>query len=246
MTPEQWRQHFATLAANGDQIEAAAYFNSGTKCTNEQIDLMAEDIRRKLLLSGDERLLDVGCAGGLMLDRLAPAVREVVGVDICEESLALARQRGHKVMVADASNRLPFEDGEFDRVLCHAVVMCMSHQDTERAIAEMLRVTKPGGMVMLSDVADATSREGYWNYTGGSPLPKLWGLRLMARRLADRLGVRLHREVPLTDQTFFFPRWFWDVVHGVEPKAKVELLRDRDPPSGRGTDPFRYEIRIRK
>ena len=107
--------------------------------------------------------LDVGCGTGvfteLLVDTCAPAT--VAAVDPSVEQVDLARSKpvAGRVdfRVADAE-RLPFKDGAFDVVASALVINFIP--DRPRAIAEMRRVARPGGMVA-----------GYvWDFTaGGSP-----------------------------------------------------------------------------
>ena len=112
------------------------------------------------------RLLDVGCGPGSitrgLAERLAPG--EVVGVDLSRETLASAR--------ADAAARgltnlryeeasvyaLPFPDASFDVAYAHQVSQHL--REPAAALAEMLRVVRPGGLVGVRDVDWATAV--YW------------------------------------------------------------------------------------
>jgi SAM-dependent methyltransferase len=100
------------------------------------------------------RLLDAGCGTGEIASRLARRypTAEVLGVDVLEGSLALARARH-----ADLAPRLRFEarsvyglglpDGHFDLVACRHVIQSIPHP--ERVLAELVRVTRPGGRIHL-------------------------------------------------------------------------------------------------
>jgi SAM-dependent methyltransferase len=102
------------------------------------------------------RLLDVGCGTGVDVFALSDRVGDsgyVAGIDSSPELIEEARRRtpqGAKVgfEVADAAE-LPFGSGEFDAVRSERVIMHVA--DPAKAIAEMLRVTKPGGRVVVSD-----------------------------------------------------------------------------------------------
>ncbi len=95
-----------------------------------------------------QRVLDVGCGPGALtaelVTRLGP---EGVGaVDPSEPFVAAARARHPGVDVSQASaEELPFADGSFDAALAQLVVHFM--KDPVAGLAEMARVTRPGGVV---------------------------------------------------------------------------------------------------
>jgi ubiquinone/menaquinone biosynthesis C-methylase UbiE len=102
-------------------------------------------------LRGDEWALDSGCGLGALALALAPLVGEVVGVDSDEERIEAARTLAPanvSFVVGDAA-ALPFGRASFDlagsrRVLHHA-------RRPELVVAELARVTRPGGRILLTD-----------------------------------------------------------------------------------------------
>src|SRR2546423_9892356 len=118
---------------------------------DDRADELAERVRTFLGASGDERALDVGCGAGALALALAPLVREVVGVDRVPELLELARERAPRnatFVEADATH-LPYSNGEFDL----AGTLRTLHHVTrpELVLAELARVTRPGGRVLVID-----------------------------------------------------------------------------------------------
>ncbi len=100
---------------------------------------------------GNEHALDVGCGTGALAYALAPHVGDVVGVDGSEEYVAAAREHappGCTFMVGDAT-ALPFAYGEFDLVGCLRVIHHVRRP--ELVVAEIARVTRPGGRILLAD-----------------------------------------------------------------------------------------------
>lgn len=99
-------------------------------------------------------ILDLGCGTGEITSRLARlfTTARLTGVDLIEPHLALARARyadlGTRVRFrqADAFD-LPFERASFDLVVCRHVLQAVPHP--ERVLAEMVRVTRPGGRLHL-------------------------------------------------------------------------------------------------
>jgi ubiquinone/menaquinone biosynthesis C-methylase UbiE len=115
-------------------------------------------IRRMKAVAGDRpvRILDVGCGTGVFAERVRremPAAR-VWGVDLVAEMLQKGtprwqRQRDSVQPVQGDSERLPFAHGSFDFVTCANSFHHYPRQD--RAVAEMHRVLKPGGRLMIID-----------------------------------------------------------------------------------------------
>ncbi len=91
------------------------------------------------------RVLEVGCGTGLILARLAAVAAEARGLDLSPGMLEKARARGLDVVTGSAT-AIPFDDDTFDltasfKVLAHV-------PDVGRALAEMARVTRPGGHII--------------------------------------------------------------------------------------------------
>jgi ubiquinone/menaquinone biosynthesis C-methylase UbiE len=122
-------------------------------------DLEVELVRRH----GEGRdVLEVGCGTGLLLERFASFARRAEGVDLSPGMLERARARGLAVREASAT-ALPHDDASFD-VACSFKVLAHV-PDIERALAEMARVTRPGGVVLAE----------FYNP---------WSLRALAKRFA--------------------------------------------------------------
>src|SRR5262249_14256343 len=109
-----------------------------------------------LLLVGGDHVLDVGCGTGEDARAIASGTPDVsvTGVDASEDKIREARARTLGLprpvdfRVADAY-ALPFDDGTFDA--CRADRVFHHLVDPEKALAEMVRVTRPGGRVVVSD-----------------------------------------------------------------------------------------------
>ena len=93
----------------------------------------------------DRAVLEVGCGTGLILRRLADVAHRATGIDLSEGMLEVARARGLDVHQGDACE-LPFEDSSFD-VTCSFKVLAHV-PDRARALSEMARVTRPGGVII--------------------------------------------------------------------------------------------------
>lgn len=97
-------------------------------------------------LARGRRILEVGCGTGLILRETAQIAEQAVGLDLSHGMLAHAAQRGLEVVEASADG-IPFADQTFDLVYSFKV---LAHVPPLReALAEMARVTRPGGHLVL-------------------------------------------------------------------------------------------------
>ena len=117
-------------------------------------------------VASGQRVLDVGCGPGALTSELVARLgaANVSAADPSEQFVAAARERhpGVDIQVAPAEE-LPFADGEFDAALAQLVVHFMA--DPVGGLAEMARVTRPGGLVAAC----------VWDHAGGqTPLAAFW------------------------------------------------------------------------
>jgi SAM-dependent methyltransferase len=118
-----------------------------------------ERIRRLVAaanLVGSERVLDIATGPGYIAEAFAGSSREVVGVDLTDAMLAIAKERTRARGVANVSFRaadaqnLPFENGSFDVVVCR---LALHHLlKPLQVLREMVRVCRTGGTVLVEDI----------------------------------------------------------------------------------------------
>jgi len=123
------------------------------------------DVSAKLRLGENDDLLDLGCGTGLISINLSKKVNSITGMDFGRGVLLRARRnfsfasRRIELTQGDVTN-LPFKPETFDKVLCYSVVMCFrDYEDFKEALVEMLRVCKPGGLVLVGDIPEKKKKE---------------------------------------------------------------------------------------
>ena len=104
-------------------------------------------------IEGARHILDVGCGAGVTAVALAQAGYEVSGLDIAPRMIGLAQQWAqHEGVRCDfnvaSARHLPYVDGQFDVVF--ALGLLSNLQDDRTALAEMRRVLRPGGTLLVT------------------------------------------------------------------------------------------------
>ncbi|MBN2719125.1 MAG: class I SAM-dependent methyltransferase [Deltaproteobacteria bacterium] len=122
---------------------AGWYENERGKGYHALIDRLELDIIRPLISGRD--VLEVGCGTGLIMKEIQHQVKSIKGIDISEQMLEKARERGLDVCQGMAEN-LPWPDNSFDVVYSFKVLAHVAH--IREALAEMNRVLRPGGFMV--------------------------------------------------------------------------------------------------
>ena len=106
------------------------------------------DLVSGLHLPLDAAILEIGCSGGPLLQRLrAAGYTDLTGIDVSEPAIELARVRGvPNVSVMDGAN-LAFADARFDLIIASDVLEHI--EEEEKALREWTRVLKPGGRLLV-------------------------------------------------------------------------------------------------
>lgn len=136
------------------------------------IDTVQNDANRKFVLDepmlaecgevSGKMVLDVGCGEGRFCRMLADRGAIVTGIDPTQDLIEAAKGRHGNIdfRIAGGEN-LPFEDATFDLVVCYLVLIDIP--DFRAAIAEMARVLRPGGKLVVANLQSfATTRELPW------------------------------------------------------------------------------------
>jgi ArsR family transcriptional regulator len=104
-----------------------------------------------------DSMLDLGTGTGRILQLLSGVYRRAIGIDASRDMLAVARSNLDKSGITNASVRhgdifnLPLEGQDFDLIVIHQVLHFLDEPD--RAIAEAARLLRPGGRLVIIDLA---------------------------------------------------------------------------------------------
>ena len=102
-------------------------------------------------LTGESRILDVGCAKGFMLHEFLEALpgAEVAGIDISEYALSQAMDTVTPFLCLGTARALPFPDRSFDLVVSIATIHNLDLEGVKAALREVMRVSRRHAFVKL-------------------------------------------------------------------------------------------------
>ena len=159
------RRQAARVAAERARAASGVFQRDGMDWDElRALDLDARAIEAALLRALPRRieaLLDIGTGTGRLLEVLAPRTRRALGVDASRDMLALARARLSERGLAESCTvrqadmyRLPLADRSFDAITLQMVLHYA--EDPAAALAEAARVLRPGGVLLVADLAAHT------------------------------------------------------------------------------------------
>lgn len=178
----------------------------------------------RLDLAPGTRMLDVGCGAGQIAIPAARAGVRVTGIDIATNLIEQARARAEAEGLAiqfdeGDAEQLPYGDETFDVVV--SLIGAMFAPRPERVAAELARVCRPGGRIVMANWTPTGFVGQMFKVNGthvppppGTPPPVKWGDETTVReRLSDRIS-----DLQLT-------RWMYHFKYPFAPAEVVEFYR---------------------
>jgi SAM-dependent methyltransferase len=150
-------------------------------------------------ISQADRILEVGCGTGAILSEIAPGDASLFGLDINRQHLTLcARNASNASLVEGDAFRIPFPPACFDLVYSHFLFLWLSRPI--EALVEIVRVTKPGGVILCIAEPDYGGRIDYPQELASVGI---WQIEALRRQGANpnmgRLLSGIFHQVGLTD-----------------------------------------------
>ena len=156
------------------------------KLCKKQVEFLAKKIKQSLNLNKNDVILEVGCGAGMTLGPISNFVKLAYGVDFADSLLTRAKGFYPELrLITGEANDLPFKDKMFDKVYSFSVFEYFpSLNYAEKAIKEMIRVLKPGGIIYINTPNYWFPYEGHYKIPFPTFLPKIFGsmfLKLLNR-----------------------------------------------------------------
>jgi SAM-dependent methyltransferase len=151
---------------------------------------------------GARLILDAGCGTGGNLEWLARYAGggRVVGIDLISTAIEFCGKRNHEALVQASATDLPFAGESFDLITSFDVLVQIPGRGAdERAMREMFRVLKPGGVAFVRGAAYEWMKSGHDRALGTE---RRYGLRELREKL-KRAGFEVVRETYAN--TLLFP-----------------------------------------
>ena len=114
-------------------------------------------------LAAGQRVLEIGCGTGNLTTRVKRAhpAADVTGIDPDPRALDRARRKANDIRFEHGyAERLPYSDGEFDRVLSSMMLHHVHDDAKAAAVEEIFRVLRPGGRLHLVDIGGDVATDG--------------------------------------------------------------------------------------
>jgi ubiquinone/menaquinone biosynthesis C-methylase UbiE len=132
---------------------------------------MLASMRRRIVAMAEVRqgmkVLEVACGTGAQAVRFKKAGADFTGVDLSAAMLEVAGRKKLECLHADGTN-LPLPDAVFDLSTISLALHEVDPEIRQRIVEEMVRVTKPGGILLLADYAASARKDPYSRLAGAT------------------------------------------------------------------------------
>ncbi|NLD49228.1 MAG: amino acid adenylation domain-containing protein, partial [Clostridiaceae bacterium] len=153
-----------------DDIEGGSWVSSftGENLSFEEMEEYSQNVLKKLMpyLDKDTRVLEIGCASGLSMYKIAPLVGMYYGTDLSQviinKNLKRLEEEGHnniKLGCMAAHEIDSIEEKDFDIVIINSVIQCFSgYNYTRKVFNKILDKIKDNGLIFVGDIMDLDRR----------------------------------------------------------------------------------------
>lgn len=136
------------IVKEGYDVIAGRYLAVHSKIHPRDLELLEELIQ---CLPKEAKVLDVGCGAGVPITRILSQSFDVIGVDLSEEQIRLARELVPEVgFICQDMTELGFPDESFDAICSYYAIIHVPRDEHRGLLRNFHRMLKPGGLVLLS------------------------------------------------------------------------------------------------
>jgi ubiquinone/menaquinone biosynthesis C-methylase UbiE len=155
-------------------------------------------------LPADTLLADIGCGNGKNI--MYRTDINHIGIDLCESFIKICEERKLNVRHGSVEN-IPLESNSVDNTICIAVIHHLKTvEERVKAISELIRITKPGGLVMLyvwCFEQDEKSKNKFKTQDEMVPFKDMQGTAIGYRYYHLYVNGEIEKEISLVDENMF-------------------------------------------
>lgn len=172
-----------------NQVEQSGWKNSftGELFSDKEMDEFAENVWMKLMpyINGDCRVIEIGVGSGIIAAKIAPYVKEYIGIDISSETIKKTEERmklqkisNIKLFQGDALTVTTLEAGYADVVIINSVVQYFNNFEEYKKVIDNLSKLIRNGILFVGDILDLDKKNSFLdeidNYGGKANRDDQW------------------------------------------------------------------------
>lgn len=247
-----WRNFCDNWAREQHNPLIVSGYGNSNAWSNNKVDRMLNDIRTKLETDGNGSLLDAGCGSGFILKGLCGHFTKTVALDFSTGMLLHAKHNKteNSNLINGELAKLPFKADCFNRVLCYFVFINLpSLAYAKRSVEELIRVTKPGGLILIGQIPNSRAKERWLAKATNQQSKAMQPLKGIIEKLPAKLARLLDDAYNLQRTYKFYEPSFFEQLLGSFEGIKYEILDSFNPlyetfREERATADYRMDVKI--
>ena len=136
---------------------------NGVPIEDERWQRVLDDLGKRLSLSPDDELLDIGAGSGVISIPFSKKTKKVTAVDVSETLLSEMHDIANITTIYADAREIEFHSGSFDKIIIYFAIQHFTEEETILLMKKVFNWLKPNGILYIGDIPDSERKFVFFN-----------------------------------------------------------------------------------